>query len=90
MKIRIRGVCCKAVPLSGERGHPLLVSSQDGTRIPHDPLTPEFMAIKRNLDAGKIKPTVATGSVAALIRTSARAWSTPASQRERGRSTIDT
>jgi integrase len=68
MKIRVPGVYHKAVPLSSGGVTHCWYHRKTGTRIPHDPLTPEFMAMKRDLDAGKIKPTVATGSVAALIK----------------------
>jgi integrase len=67
MKIRIPGVYHKAVPLSGGGVTDCWYHRKTGKRIPHHPLTPEFMAMKRDLDAGLVRPTVAARSVAALI-----------------------
>jgi integrase len=68
MKINIPGVYHKAVPLSGGGVTHCWYHRKTGTRIPHHPLTPEFMAMKLDLDAGRVKPTVASRSVAALIK----------------------
>jgi hypothetical protein len=67
MKIRIPGVYHKAVPLCGGGVTDCWYHRKTGQRIPHHPLTPEFMTMKRDLDAGRVKPSVPARSVAALI-----------------------